>query len=180
VNTLAYTLLSLLTRQPYTGYDLTRIMEVFWRAKHSQVYPLLAKLESDGYVVSQWVEQSGKPNKKVYTITEKGLSKLKQWLQKPPAPPVIRDEFLVKVIALRYFDKESAISLVTNRMETYLQKAAAREAELNLMREEHGSRIESMDHPFFGRYVFFMRALRLEAEEAAWCKWVLDLIRSDK
>src|SRR5262245_2888646 len=54
VSTLGYALLSLLTRGPATGYDLTQRMRepigFFWVAQHSQIYPELARLADDGHV----------------------------------------------------------------------------------------------------------------------------------
>src|SRR5690606_24488121 len=54
VSTLGFALLSLLTRGPATGYDLAQRMKApighFWTAKHSQIYPELARLAEAGHV----------------------------------------------------------------------------------------------------------------------------------
>ena len=53
-------LLGLLARSPSTGYDLARRMErpvgYFWSARHSQIYPELAKLERAGLVSHEVVD----------------------------------------------------------------------------------------------------------------------------
>lgn len=51
MNSLGYTLLSMLVRKPCSGYELKGYLELFWQAHHSQIYPLLNKLEKLGYVV---------------------------------------------------------------------------------------------------------------------------------
>src|ERR1700694_3891192 len=96
INTLAYGLLSLLTQKPYTGYDLMGKINLFWPAGHGQIYPLLAKLEQDGLITFERVEQTEKPDKKVYTLTDKGGDALKMWLTSPTAEPSIRDELMLK------------------------------------------------------------------------------------
>ncbi len=48
VTSLGYALLALLARTPLTGYDLAQRMlrstDFFWTARHSQIYPELARL----------------------------------------------------------------------------------------------------------------------------------------
>ena len=46
-----------------------------WQAKHSQIYPLLSSMEEKQLLSSHWVQQSDKPDKKIYAITEKGMQK---------------------------------------------------------------------------------------------------------
>jgi DNA-binding PadR family transcriptional regulator len=49
-----YALLSLLVREPMTGYDLTQFINgriaPFWPVHYNQVYPELAKLAEEGKV----------------------------------------------------------------------------------------------------------------------------------
>ena len=70
MRTLGYAVLGLLSREELSGYDLKRWMErplgYFWNARHSQIYPELARLEEEGFVTHTLVEQSGKPDKKEY------------------------------------------------------------------------------------------------------------------
>src|SRR6476646_1735266 len=70
--TLGYALLGLLARQPRWGYDLARRMQepigYFWHANHSQIYPELAALETDGLVTHEVVQQWDRPDKKLYSI----------------------------------------------------------------------------------------------------------------
>jgi PadR family transcriptional regulator AphA len=96
MNTLSFGLLCILATDNYTGYELMLKIQPFWQAKHSQIYPLLAALEKDGLVQYEEVVQSDKPDKKIYSITEKGQSELKQWIAQPSAEPVTRDEMLLK------------------------------------------------------------------------------------
>ena len=51
------------------GGDLLKVGE-------ARLYPCLHTLEQEGNVASRWVEQEGKPNRKVYSLTDKGRGAL--------------------------------------------------------------------------------------------------------
>ena len=104
VSVLGYALLGLLARESLTGYELTGRMRerigFFWGAGHSQVYPELARLEEGGLVEHRLVEQSDRPDKKVYTVTGDGFEALKEWVTAPVAPRPARDELTLKAYSL--------------------------------------------------------------------------------
>ena len=66
MTTLGYAILGLLSREELSGYDLTGRMKgrvgYFWSARHSQIYPELARLEEGGYVTHSVVEQQERPD----------------------------------------------------------------------------------------------------------------------
>ncbi len=78
---LRYAVLGLLARRPSTGYELTqtfdRSLRSSWQARHSQIYPELAKLEAAGLVE---VVGHGARRSKTYAITEAGRAELRPWL----------------------------------------------------------------------------------------------------
>ena len=80
MSTLGFALLSLLTRGPATGYELSQRMKApighFWTANHSQIYPELARLSQLGYVTSTEGTGPGPRAKKTYSLTEKGREAL--------------------------------------------------------------------------------------------------------
>jgi DNA-binding PadR family transcriptional regulator len=81
---LKHGLLGLLNYGSMTGYELDRAfrdsLDFFWQAKTSQVYRELDTMEKSGWLTSERVIQSEKPNKRVYTITDKGKEELTKWL----------------------------------------------------------------------------------------------------
>ena len=68
--------LGVLHEQPGYGYEIAkRIREVsdeMFKYGEAQLYPALRKLEENGYVTAEWVMQEGKPNRRVYSITDEG------------------------------------------------------------------------------------------------------------
>lgn len=85
---LSYTLLGLLNYASMTGYDLKKIFDdsinFFWSAQTSQIYRELKTLEEKGYIVSVVKPSDKGPSKRIYSITEQGLSYLKEWLTNVP------------------------------------------------------------------------------------------------
>jgi DNA-binding PadR family transcriptional regulator len=81
---LKYGLLGLLGYGKMTGYELDRAfkdsLEFFWRVQTSQVYRELAAMEKDGWLSSEIEVQTGKPNRKIYAITERGRAAFMEWL----------------------------------------------------------------------------------------------------
>lgn len=116
MNTLAYGLLSLLSRSADSGYDLMLKIKPFWPAKHSQIYPLLAQLESDGLVQHVLVVQTDKPDKKVYSLTDKGKEALRAWLGVPADDPVTRDELTLKLYCMDQGDPADIRLLLEQRV----------------------------------------------------------------
>ncbi|MBN8654985.1 MAG: PadR family transcriptional regulator [Anaerolineae bacterium] len=111
---LEYKLMGLLARQPMSGYDLAKIMKQrftpFGSISHTQIYPALASLEKQGIVRYQIVEQqSGRPNKKVYELTEDGRAALQEWVESPTSLVILNDEFFLKAYSLWLADPERMI-----------------------------------------------------------------------
>lgn len=92
-----------LWREPGTGYEIAkRFQEGFgfsWKASHPQIYTELKKLAKLNWVEFKRIEQENKPAKKIYTLTEKGLKSLIEWVNTPVEPAPIRDAFLIKMAA---------------------------------------------------------------------------------
>jgi DNA-binding PadR family transcriptional regulator len=96
-------LLALLAKEPAHGYELKLALEqTFGQAYPSpnigQIYVTLKRLEQDGLVRSQDVEQTTRPNKRVYELTPGGREALRAWADEPSEGPRVRDDFFIKLI----------------------------------------------------------------------------------
>ena len=73
---LPHAILVSLCEQSGSGYELThrfdRSIGYFWSATHQQIYRTLRTMEDDGWVSATVVAQRGRPDKKVYTVSEAG------------------------------------------------------------------------------------------------------------
>lgn len=98
---LPHALLGLINYQPSTGYDLKnkfqKSIHFFWNAALPHIYRSLKQMEKEGWIASTIEQQSGKPNRKVYRITDEGKKELLHWLAEPPEELEMRHTMLVKV-----------------------------------------------------------------------------------
>jgi DNA-binding PadR family transcriptional regulator len=87
---LPHAILVSLCEQAGSGYELARRFDrsigYFCAASHQQIYRTLRLLEDDGWVCSTTVAQHGRPDKKVYTVTESGRTELARWIAEPLSP----------------------------------------------------------------------------------------------
>ncbi len=122
-------LLALLAKEPAHGYELKQALEhTFGSAYPSpnigQIYVTLGRLEKDGLVCSQDVEQTSRPNKKVYELTPAGRDAVAAWVDEQSDGPRLRDDFFVKLALAPAAGAADRMTLI-NRQRRHL---------LNLMR----------------------------------------------
>ncbi len=76
-----------LCEQSGSGYELARRFDrsigFFWAATHQQIYRTLRAMEDDGWVHATPVAQQGRPDKKVYTVSDDGRAELARWIAEP-------------------------------------------------------------------------------------------------
>ena len=128
VSSLGYALLGLLARESLSGYDLARRMRdrigYFWHARHSQIYPELARLERAGLVRHEVVQQRDRPHKKVYAATAAGEATLRDWVTSPLEPPGVRDELVLRAYSLWLADPDAAAALFRDQERIHLAQLA--------------------------------------------------------
>ena len=184
MRTLGYAVLGLLSREELSGYDLKRWMErplgYFWTARHSQIYPELARLEEDGFVTHRVVEQSGKPDKKVYRITAEGLEALKEWVVQPPVSRSVRDELTLKAYSVWLADKGQVARLFREEGVRREEQLAHYETLRTWMEDEHEEEVEDPDSPWFAAYATLRRGIGYEKGYAEWCRWMADSVEGRK
>lgn len=99
--TIKYAILGFLSWRPLSGYDLKKIfadsMFFYWSGNNNQIYTTLVQLHKEKLVAGEVQHQESGPSRKIYTITEKGLSELRAWLLSAPEPPQLRNSFLIQL-----------------------------------------------------------------------------------
>jgi DNA-binding PadR family transcriptional regulator len=177
VSTLGFALLSLLTRGPATGYELSQRMKApighFWTANHSQIYPELARLSELGYVTSTEGVGPGPRAKKTYSLTDQGREALAEWLPQPAAFQP-RSEITLKAYAATAADH-------LRMAELYEQVAADASVTLaNFQQEAAAMSAEGMDdvsHPKFGNYAVLLLGIESQRALQTWATWLARMLR---
>ena len=183
MSTLRYALLGLLARKPLSGYDLKKRMEervgFFWSARHSQIYPELARLEREGMVTHKVVEQSDRPDKKVYEATSAGLAALKEWVTAPVNPRPARDDLVLKAYSLWLAEPEEALALFREQERRHEEQLRQYEEIRAWMEREWKGDLERLDSPKSASYAALRRGILYEREYAEWCAWVADRLEKN-
>ncbi|GAA3946533.1 PadR family transcriptional regulator [Allohahella marinimesophila] len=165
---LKHAVLAMLELEPGTGYDLIKRFNKsighFWAATHQQVYQTLNTLSEEGRVEFELVEQSDKPNKKIYSITSAGLEELRAWTATPAKSYRYRDPLLIKL----YAGGNVAPGILVGDLEKHRQLheqtlADYRETEALYYRNDPEAR---------QRYILPYMTLKLGMQfEEAWLRW---------
>lgn len=127
---LKYAILSMVINKEKSGYDIAKefknTINFFWKASHQQIYKCLSELEKNQLVEHQLLQQTDKPDKKSYSITQTGRQELAEWVSQPSKQPVVRNELLVKLLSIETVGAETIIeelkrylSVVNDQLEVY-------------------------------------------------------------
>ena len=93
-------ILAILNFNDASGYEIKKFsmegsFSHFVDISYGSIYPTLSKLEQNQLVTCRSQSQDGKPDKKVYTITEKGRMAFVASLSTPPKQDTFKSEFLL-------------------------------------------------------------------------------------
>jgi len=112
--------LGMLTDGPASGYDMKKCFESsfghFFPAGYGSIYPALATLARNGLVEFENVEQDGRPDRKVYSITEKGRAALMEGLADQTATHKVRSEFLAMLWFAHLMSERQINRLIDNKL----------------------------------------------------------------
>lgn len=152
---------------------MKRPIGFFWQAGQSQIYPELKRLEALGLVSFEVVEQTTRPDKKVYSITSAGREALRAWAVSSTEPEPSRNELLLKTYTLWLADPAQALKLFRAQEDLHRSQLAHYERILAEIEQEHPAPIE-VHEPLFGDYATLQIGLRYEREYVDWCCWMVE------
>lgn len=98
---LKHVILGFVDMAPLSGYDLKTMfdssVQFYWSATHTQIYRTLDEMLREGLVSVEVVQQTERPNKKLYSITEQGRAELRAWLETSFELPTFHHPLLVRL-----------------------------------------------------------------------------------
>jgi len=167
-----------LINKPKSGYDLAKQFDgsvgFFWQATHQQIYRELTKLEQQSWIASEAIAQEGRPDKKIFSVTDIGLMHLKTWLLQSSDVAVMKDEFLLQIYAGYLIPEEAIAQKIKDHRQLHQQQLEIYQA---------------IEHNFFGSpqdcqpeyrfaYLTLRRGIGFEKSWIDWCDEVLALLTS--
>jgi len=176
---LEHAILVSLSERSGTGYELARRFEksigLFWSASHQQIYRVLKRMEEAGQVAVEEVAQDGRPDKKVYTVSDPGRAELRRWLAEP-SPQANAQELAVKLRGASFGDAGAVADEIARHRDAHA-------GQLDLYRQ-----IEKRDFPapdrLHGRglhqYLVLRGGIRVEEGQVEWLDEILTALRADQ
>jgi DNA-binding PadR family transcriptional regulator len=132
-----YAILGLLHYRDLHGYRIKEHIErnfgFMWAINYGQIYANLKKLEEEGLVnmVELLPSEAGGPHKKLYSITPQGREEFAKWLaSSPERQMIIRDPFLTRFTFFDFGDKDDALRIIEEQIESYEAQLTRRESNL--------------------------------------------------
>ncbi|MEX3008192.1 PadR family transcriptional regulator [Hoeflea sp. TYP-13] len=113
--------LAILQFSDATGYEIKKMsteerFAFFVDASFGSIYPALSRLQDDGCVTVREEYESGKPPRKIYSITDKGREELIESLQVLPRPDTFKSEFLLMALCAGLLDRETIVRALDKRI----------------------------------------------------------------
>jgi DNA-binding PadR family transcriptional regulator len=113
LTTTSYLILGHLALRDWSTYELAqqlkRSTRHYWPRAESKIYEEPKKLVAHGLATATR-EHTGRRPRTVYAITETGRAALSQWLEKPPQPPLVEFEGIVKVLFAEHGSKQQLLA----------------------------------------------------------------------
>jgi DNA-binding PadR family transcriptional regulator len=165
-----------LTEQSASGYELARRFDksigFFVSATHQQIYRVLTRMDSAGWIDGTAIAQDGRPDKKVYSVSAAGLRELNRWIAEPTDPGKLRDELAVKIRGAAHGDVDA------------LKAEVRRHRSVHVERLELYRLIEKRDFPSpsdlqgttLHQYLVLRGGIRVEEGFADWCDEILETL----
>ncbi len=172
---LEHALLVALREQPASGLELARRFEksigFFWHATHQQIYRVLARMESDGWVTAEAVAQTGKPDKKVYAVSSTGAEALAVWLAEPLAMESFRSDLAVKLRGASYGERSDLLA----RVRETLADHETRLAHYRLLQQRDYPQPAQLAEADLDQYLVLRGGIRLEE---FWIGWLGEYLQA--
>jgi DNA-binding PadR family transcriptional regulator len=137
-----YAILGLLHYGDLHGYRIKELLErdfgYMWTVNFGQIYPAMREMQKEGLVTMARIEQENAPDRKIYSITAKGRSEFKLWLDSEPERSMtIRDPFLLRFTFFGFGDGERSIEQINDQIRIYEEQLNSRRG--NLPRRTRGN-----------------------------------------
>ncbi|MFS8097324.1 PadR family transcriptional regulator [Lentzea alba] len=163
-----------------SGYDLAKAFDAsvanFWMCTPQQLYRELDRMEADGLISAETVEQERRPNKRLFSLTPAGLEALRSFTGQPHKPTAIRDELMVAVMAADAGNVEAVRASLRERKqwaEAKIERYERLKARMLAGRteDEYLSEAERV-----GPYLTLLRGLSFERDNVRWCARCLTVL----
>ena len=174
-----YAIMGILSMGPMSGYDIKKKFEkslsYFWSESYGQIYPILKKLAKQGLATRSIERQTGKPDRHIYVLTDKGRKALQDWMIQPVGRQIGRHEILLKL----FFGQQ--VSLADNiRQVEHFQKLQSQKLK-EIIATEEVLRADFKNNPNLPYWLMTVKyGQHVNQAYLQWCDETLSILRGMK
>jgi DNA-binding PadR family transcriptional regulator len=148
-------ILGFLMRGSMTGYELKQYFSIsfsfFSGLSYGSIYPALRKMEEQGLVTMRQERQQRAPDRKVYTITQKGRDAFGEALRAPFSIETGKSPFLMKLFFFEDLSPEERVAMVRGHVAAVKGQIERLEAARPAI-EAHADRFQYLCYQFGIRF----------------------------
>ena len=171
----SYAILGLLAIQPWSTYELTKLMRrallAVWPRAESNLYREPQRLVTAGMATARRVDV-GRRRRTEYEITAAGRSALRDWLESPTSATVLESEGALKIL----FANNASVDTLRDRLEEFEAEAIAEDEPWRAIARDYvdgAGQFPERIHINALYWVLLDRWARLRAE---WARWAADVV----
>lgn len=176
---LAHAILASLVDCSCSGYDLAKQFDgavgYFWSASHQQIYRELSKLEEQGWIASETIPQEGRPDKKLYHVTEEGTQHLREWIAQPSEPTPTKDDLLVKIFGGYVAQRATILEEIERHRQAHLERLST----YKLLEQRYFQNTPHLPEQAKFQYLTLLNGISYETHWLAWCEQATELLASN-
>lgn len=178
---LGHAILQLLSRNQHSGYDLKKRFHGTvghgWHAYDTQIYRELRRLEDGDYVRGHIAKGRSGPQRRLYTITEKGLDSLRTWLASPIDVSKNKDEVGLRAWTADLFPKGAFEDFLDQVREQWNETLAHERMSLRALAEEFGDPVTTTVDSVVGRQLAIELVIATTEARLAWADQAEKIVR---
>jgi DNA-binding PadR family transcriptional regulator len=126
-------ILGMLQKRSYSGYELKHYFEsvfsFFFDASFGTIYPTLSRMEQLGYITKESIQQDNRPNKNIYTITDRGQEQFRLYLSSGIEKQTFRSDLLMRLYFGEFVERDVVIKWLQDELQEREKKLAQLEAD---------------------------------------------------
>ncbi|CAK1230049.1 PadR family transcriptional regulator [Fructobacillus tropaeoli] len=163
-------ILGLLMKKSLSGYEIRDFIENrlshFFDSSFGMIYPTLKKLEQNNLVTKKTILQNDRPNKNIFSITQKGKDSFLASLQNEPKPDQLKSDYLIHFYFGEYLDKEALYVLTQKQIKQVKEKLSSLNYNLKHWQESGMTEEQKMTYDYGIKfYTGSLEILENEAEK---------------
>jgi DNA-binding PadR family transcriptional regulator len=166
---LSHAILAVLASRTCSGYDLAKQFDgsvgFFWHATHQQIYRELTKLEENGWIDGEMIQQNGRPDKKSFSINEAGTKQLQDWIAKSTPLSPMKDELLTKLFVGHLVPIEQLLQQLQEQRSHHVENLAT----YHTIEQQFFSQPTELSLQLRCQYLTLRNGIHYETGWLAWC-----------